>query len=91
MIDISIYLASILIDVETAAVVPSLNKQLREVSDVAVLIVLHHSRGGYVVIVGGSSSQDHCAAQVDRAGLTVQNMLIQKITDEILYLRRSIT
>ena len=84
MIDISIYLASILIDVETAAVVPSLNKELREVSDVALLIVLHHSRGGYVVIVAGSSSQDHCAAQVDRAGLTIQNMLKQKVTDEIL-------
>ena len=78
MIDISIYLASILIDIVTAAVVPSLNKELREVSDVALLIVLHHSRGGYVVIVVGSSSQDHCAAQVDRAGLTIQNILIQK-------------
>ena len=78
MIDIRIYLASILIDVVTAAVVPSLNKELREVSDVALLIVFHHSRSGLVVIVGGSSSQDHRAAQVDRACLTIQNMLIQK-------------
>ena len=75
MIDISVYLAAILIDIVTAAVVPSLNKELREVSDVALLIVLHHSRGGLVVIVGGSSRQDHRVAQVDWAGLTVQNML----------------
>ena len=78
MIDISIYLAAILINEVTAAVVPSLNKELREVSDVASLIVLHYSRTGPVVIVGGSSRQDHRAAQVDRAGLTIQNMLIQK-------------
>ena len=74
MIDISIYLAAILIDVVTAPVVPSLIGQLREVSEVALLIVLHHSRGGLVVIVGRSSHQDHRVAQVDWAGLTIQNM-----------------
>ena len=84
MIDISIYLAAILIDIVTAPVVPSLIGQLREVSDVTLLVVLHHSRSGLVVIVGGSSRQDHCAAQVDRAGLTIQNMLIQKKTNEFL-------
>ena len=84
MIDISIYLAAILIDVVTAAVVPSLIGQLRKVSDVAILVVLHDSRGGLVVIVGGSSRQDHCAAQVDRASLTIQNMLKQKKTNEFL-------
>ena len=84
MIDISIYLAAILIDVVTAPVVPSLIGQLREVSDVALLVVLHDSRSGLVVIVGGSSRQDHCAAQVYRAGLTIQNRLKQKQTNEIL-------
>ena len=84
MIDISIYLAAILIDIVTAPVVPSLIGQLREVSDVTLLVVLHHSRSGLVVIVGGSPCQDHRAAQVDRAGLTIQNMLIQKKTNEFL-------
>ena len=38
--------------------------------------VLHH--------IVGSSRQDHRTAQVDRAGLTTQNMLTQKKTNEFL-------
>ena len=68
---INMYLSSALIDVVTAAMVPSVILELREVSEVALLIILHHSRGWLVVIVGGSSSEDHRVAQVDWTGLTV--------------------
>ena len=81
---INMYLSSALIDVVAAAVVPSVILELREVSEVASLIVLDHSPSCRVVIVGASPRQDHRTAKVDRAGLTAQNMLIQKITDEIL-------
>ena len=76
MIDISIYLSSILIDVVTTAVVPSMILELREVSEVAFFIVLNHSRSGLVVAGGTSPRQYHRTAKVDRAGITTINMLI---------------
>ena len=71
MIDINIYLNSEPVDVVTTAVVPSLNLELREVSEVASLIVLDHSPSCRVVIVGASPRQDHRTAKVDRAGITM--------------------
>ena len=73
MIHISIYLASILIDVVTTAVVPSLNKKLREVLEVALLVILNHSRGGGGEGVGRASCQDHRGTEIDRAGSTTIN------------------
>ena len=91
MIDISIYLNSVLVDVVTAAVVPSLNLELREVPEVALLIVLHHSRGGIGSVVSGTSRQDHRFAQVDRAGLAIIIMFSQKKTNNLQYILRAIT
>ena len=59
--------------------VPSIILERREVSEEAILIVLNHSRGGVVVVVGGPSRQDDRTACVDRAGLTIINMLKLKI------------
>ena len=65
------YLSSALIDVVTAAMVPSVILELREVSEVASLTVLDHSQSCPVLTARASPRQDHRTTKVDRAGITM--------------------